>query len=115
MFQLLILIIFLCLCLDDYIAIGADEEELGSQIEEDILCVYMPNCFKQSARLTINFSSSIDVLIFILFVFFSFHLDCVVLMGKERAICVIFIVFVFLSFKSKTHSVNSIFFFFLRS
>lgn len=23
---------------DDYIAIGADEEELGSQIEEDILC-----------------------------------------------------------------------------
>ncbi|RMC15403.1 hypothetical protein DUI87_07594 [Hirundo rustica rustica] len=24
--------------LDDYIAIGADEEELGSQIEEDILC-----------------------------------------------------------------------------
>ncbi|EPY76345.1 hypothetical protein CB1_001437035 [Camelus ferus] len=31
---------------DDYIAIGADEEELGSQIEEDILCVYMRNCFK---------------------------------------------------------------------
>lgn len=31
----------LCLCLDDYIAIGADEEELGSQIEEDILCVYI--------------------------------------------------------------------------
>ena len=26
----------LCLCLDDYIAIGADEEELGSQIEEAI-------------------------------------------------------------------------------
>ncbi|KAI4581915.1 hypothetical protein R6Z07F_009535 [Ovis aries] len=28
---------------DDYIAIGADEEELGSQIEEDILCVYIHN------------------------------------------------------------------------
>ncbi|KAI5218280.1 Transcription Elongation Factor A Protein 1 [Manis pentadactyla] len=26
--------------LDDYIAIGADEEELGCQIEEDVLCVY---------------------------------------------------------------------------
>ncbi|KAI5933881.1 Transcription elongation factor A protein 1 [Manis javanica] len=31
---------------DDYIAIGADEEELGCQIEEDILCVYTHNCFK---------------------------------------------------------------------
>ena len=111
MFQLLILDNFLCLCLDDYIAIGADEEELGSQIEEDILCVYMHNCFKQSARLTINFSSSIDFLIFILFVFFRFRLNCVVLMGKERAICVIFILFVFLSFKSKTYSVDSIFLF----
>nr|KAF6326751.1 hypothetical protein mPipKuh1_017161 [Pipistrellus kuhlii] len=29
---------------DDYIAIGADDEELGSQIEEDILCVNMHNC-----------------------------------------------------------------------
>nr|CAI9692827.1 unnamed protein product [Rangifer tarandus platyrhynchus] len=28
---------------DDYIAIGADEEELGSQIEEDILCMYIHN------------------------------------------------------------------------
>lgn len=36
--------IILCVFLDDYIAIGADEEELGSQIEEDILCVYMHNC-----------------------------------------------------------------------
>lgn len=26
---------------DDYIAIGADDEELGSQIEEDILCYIM--------------------------------------------------------------------------
>ena len=38
----------LCLCLDDYIAIGADEEELGSQIEEDILCVYIHNGVKNS-------------------------------------------------------------------
>lgn len=46
MLQSLILDNSLCLCLDDYIAIGADEEELGSQIEEDILCVYVHNCFK---------------------------------------------------------------------
>lgn len=40
-FQYLVIILdnSLCLCLDDYVAIGADEEELGSQIEEDILCV----------------------------------------------------------------------------
>lgn len=35
---------FSFLFLDDYIAIGADEEELGSQIEEDILYVHIHSC-----------------------------------------------------------------------
>jgi hypothetical protein len=32
--------------IDDYVAIGADEEELGSQIEEDILYMHVHNCLK---------------------------------------------------------------------
>ncbi|NWS97741.1 TCEA1 protein, partial [Mionectes macconnelli] len=32
---------------DDYIAIGADEEELGSQIEEDILLLYISPIFQE--------------------------------------------------------------------
>lgn len=37
---------------DDYIAIGADEEELGSQIEEDILC-----CTSVCSRTRVFFKS----------------------------------------------------------
>lgn len=37
---------------DDYIAIGADEEELGSQIEEDILC-----CKSMCSRTRVFFKS----------------------------------------------------------
>uniref|UniRef100_A0A8C5XYQ7 Transcription elongation factor n=1 Tax=Microcebus murinus TaxID=30608 RepID=A0A8C5XYQ7_MICMU len=39
---------------DDYIAIGADEEELGSQIEEDILCVNTDMKYKNRVRSRIS-------------------------------------------------------------
>ncbi|KAB0363081.1 hypothetical protein FD754_007237 [Muntiacus muntjak] len=39
---------------DDYIAIGADEEELGSQIEEDILCMYIHNADLYNLTLFFN-------------------------------------------------------------
>lgn len=44
---------------DDYIAIGADEEELGSQIEEDILW-----CISVCSRVGVFFENAVIVKLF---------------------------------------------------
>lgn len=74
----------LCLCLDDYIAIGADEEELGSQIEEDILCVYIHNGVKNSLDffLPVKKRKSYST-VFVL----------IVLVGKGKAVCDMLLLF----------------------